>query len=205
MSSMNKKGAEMAIGTIVIIIISLVVLVVVIFGFGAGWQNLWNNIIGFGGGEVNVQTVVSACSLACSTSSTYDFCERNRDVVFDKTQDGQDNPLSKLYTCDKLANVPNIGLSKCTNIVCGAGTQKGTCTGEIVSNPDCRNADNLGEIKCENEDLIGCIWSGQINSNDPNLGTCEYDEITQCASFNDNKDSCDSLRNAGCTWVPDRL
>ena len=83
---MNKKAAEMTIGTIIMILLSLVVLVVIIYGFTTGWGNLWDTIINMGGGKVNVQTVIDSCTVACATQSTYDFCDLQRNVVFDDTR-----------------------------------------------------------------------------------------------------------------------
>ena len=124
MFRMNKKGAEMTIGTIVMIILALVVLVVLIFGFTSGWGNLWNNIVGFGGGQVNVQTVVQACQVACSTSGTYDYCTRERSVVFEK-----DKPSQNLKCRDLESR--GVGLSACGNVDCsGSGVLSGkTCSG----------------------------------------------------------------------------
>ena len=111
---MNKKGAELTIGIIVIIILSLVVLVVVIYGFTVGWGNLFQQILGFGGGNVNVQTIVSSCQVSCSTQSTFDYCSRTRNVVFNEGEKG-----SKL-TCFRLEDgnpdkgaIPNVGLTRC--------------------------------------------------------------------------------------------
>ena len=104
---MNKKAAEMTIGTIIIIILALVVLVVLIYGFTTGWGNLWENILGFGGGKVNVQTVVQSCQIACGTNSQYNYCEKKSDVVFE-----EDQPAVKDLTCFKLArDYPQSGLT----------------------------------------------------------------------------------------------
>ncbi|MBT4166483.1 hypothetical protein HOE04_05575 [archaeon] len=78
---MNKKGAEMTVGTIVIIILALVVLVVLVMGFTTGWGNLWQKMTGFGGGDDNVQTVIQSCQIACAEGSQYDFCDLKRNVV----------------------------------------------------------------------------------------------------------------------------
>ena len=107
---MNKKGAEMTIGTIIVIILALVVLVVIIYGFTTGWGNLWEKITGFGGGKDNVQSVVQSCQLACTTSSTYDWCSLKREV---RTQDKPDFPA----TCNQLVN-EGVGLEKCNEIGC---------------------------------------------------------------------------------------
>ena len=79
---MNKKGAEMIIGTTIVIILVLVVLVVLIYGFSTGWGNLWQKILGYGGGKVNVQSIVDSCKIACTTSATYDYCTKERDIIF---------------------------------------------------------------------------------------------------------------------------
>src|SRR3989338_813452 len=100
----NKKGAEMTIGTIVMIILASVVLVVIIYGFTTGWGNLWQNIIGFGGGKVNVQTVVSSCQIACSTNGVYDYCTKERKVV--ETENSKGDPM----TCDELDDNSKYGL-----------------------------------------------------------------------------------------------
>ena len=78
----NKKGAEMTIGTIVVIVLALLVLVAVIYGFVTGWGNLWNKITGITAGPVNVQEVIGSCELACSTEQTYNYCSLERRVVF---------------------------------------------------------------------------------------------------------------------------
>jgi len=81
----NKKGAEMTIGTIIIIILALVVLVFLIFGFTQGWGNLRDKLFNWGGGQSNVQTIVQACSIACSTQSAYDYNTLTREVKFSAT------------------------------------------------------------------------------------------------------------------------
>lgn len=112
----NKKGAEMTIGTIIVIILALVVLVVIIYGFTTGWGNLWEKITGFGGGKVNVQTIVQSCQLACTTQSTYDYCTKERNVIFEK-----DDQKNGDYNCKALEN-EGVGLecdafgSECVDI-----------------------------------------------------------------------------------------
>ena len=113
---MNKKGAEMTIGTIIIIILALVVLVVIIYGFSTGWANLWEKIISFGGQKVNVQSVINSCSLACSTNSAYDYCNLQRKMTFGDDRDKQD----KTWTCHDLEGD---NLLRCDDIECsGAET-----------------------------------------------------------------------------------
>jgi hypothetical protein len=187
----SKKGAEMTIGTIIVIILALVVLVVLIYGFSTGWSNLWQNILGYGGGTVNVQTVVDSCSLACTTQATYDYCQKTRTVVMDTTKTG-----SKSMTCKQL-EAQNVGLS-CSNLDCasvGVGV-KGICSGN--PNPRCSDRNNQGKDSCDGANgIVGCKWTPQPG-NDANLGTCALDTTLKCAAYTNNQDACTKL--AGCSF-----
>ncbi len=122
----SKKGAEsMAIGTIVMIILALVVLVVIIYGFTTGWANLWQNIIGYGGGKVNVQTIVSSCQLACSTNAKFDYCTKVRKVVFEENKPAEDKKCYELQG-DKY------GLEECTQIDCVSETDSDTTDADVA-------------------------------------------------------------------------
>ena len=188
---MNKKGAELAIGTIVFIILALVVLVVIIYGFTVGWGNLFQNIIGYGGGQVNVQTSVSSCQVSCSTQSTYDYCSKRRTVVFEEKGKGE------LLTCEQLARrTPNVGLS-CDSIDCSVGVEaRGLCNGDLDPLA-CENKNNLGRANCEI--LSVCKWIDDNNPND-NIGNCGLRQGSNCASFNDNDNACLQLQEFGCQW-----
>ena len=128
----NKKGAQLAIGTIIMIILGLVVLVVVIYGFTVGWGNVTDKLFGITGGDVNVQSVIQSCELSCSIGSSYDFCTRERDVVFEEGGD------SEKMTCRTLS-FKGIGLDTCDKVSCPGGGH--ICIdrwgGEIVSRGDC--------------------------------------------------------------------
>ncbi len=80
MKRMNKRGQEMQIGTIIAIVLGIAVLVFLIFGFSQGWNNLWERVTLFGGGDNNVDTIVQACALKCSTGDKYGFCEEKMTV-----------------------------------------------------------------------------------------------------------------------------
>lgn len=115
---MNRRAAEMTIGTIVIIILAIVVLVVLVYGFTVGWGNLFNQLTGLGGGNVNVQTVVQGCQIACSTQASFDFCQLKRNVVF--TEDKNDlryKDNNQKFTCGDLV-FKNVGLAPCDQITC---------------------------------------------------------------------------------------
>ena len=132
---MNKKGAEMTIGTIIVIILALVVLVVIVYGFTTGWGNLWEKITGFGGGKVNVQSVVQSCQLACTTSSTYDYC-KTRNLI---KADADGNPEDAIQVDCKDLELPKYGLDEC-DIKCD----------ETDAEKEAREAKEAIEEKCKN-------------------------------------------------------
>ena len=132
----NKKGAEMTIGTIVMIILALVVLVVIIYGFTTGWGNLWENIVGFGGGNVNVQTHVTSCELACSTNGVFDYCTKERQIRF--TEDGDKEPR----TCQDLIGT-EYGLEECMNIDCFGSASTNGAELDVGAIDDGANSDEL--------------------------------------------------------------
>lgn len=75
----SKKAQNITVTTIIIIILALVVLVVLILGFTGGWGQLWSKITSFFG-KPNVDTIVQACSVACTTESKYEYCSRPRTI-----------------------------------------------------------------------------------------------------------------------------
>ncbi len=72
----GKRGAEMTIGTIVIIVLAIAVLVFLIFGFTTGWSNLWERIGIFGGGGENISDIAQACAASCAQSDTYGYNQK---------------------------------------------------------------------------------------------------------------------------------
>ena len=125
----NKKGAEMTIGTIVMIILALVVLVVIIYGFTTGWGNLWDKVVNIGGGKINVQTVVQSCQIACTTNSQYDYCEKQRSIIIDDSGKPDDN----LNTCQDLEADETYGLDPCENFDCvGGGREEVDTASELT-------------------------------------------------------------------------
>lgn len=75
----NKRGQGMSTNTIVLLIIAVIVLVVLILGFTIGWKKITPWI-----SNQNVKDVVGACSAACATGGTYDFCSVERQLVDEK-------------------------------------------------------------------------------------------------------------------------
>ena len=184
MEKMNKKGAELAISTVVVIILAILVLVFVIYYLATGGGNLFQNILGFGGGQVNVQTVVQSCKIACSTQATYDYCKKSRNVVFEEGQKGI------LLTCDSL-ELRNVGLDDCAGVDCG---EVGVCSGKPTSE-FCNKANNKGEARCV--PTKACEWIDNPANPNPNIGNCELKEGVACDQFNDDELVCESLK---CEW-----
>jgi hypothetical protein len=121
----HKKGAELTIGTIVIIVLALVVLVVLVVGFTSGWGNLWTRITSFFGGGNNVDSVIQACQVACTTGAQYDYCTRERTVKYE--QGDEQKEITK--SCDSLAKEnEDLGFETCDNteIKCGSSEDDDT-------------------------------------------------------------------------------
>ena len=193
---MNKKGAEMTIGTIIIIVLALVVLVVLIYGFSSGWTNLWEKITGFGGGKNNVQSIVQSCQLACTTGSKYDWCLKSRNIVTD------DGPLVGITTGEGLSKKQNYGLEA------GCGAIK--CDNPI----NCLALDSVRNTLLIIEgDVTGCPANSKpIPSADtvaPGQGvkpavccqsTFSAEKITACAAIKTNTNNECSGSTVSCSW-----
>ena len=88
---MNKRGAELAIGTLVIIVIAIVVLVVLILGFTTGWNNLWGKI-GLAG-STDLTSFIASCRTAAISEAKSSFCEcRTVEIDEDKKKRHCDIP-----------------------------------------------------------------------------------------------------------------
>jgi hypothetical protein len=76
--SKNRRGQGLSTNAIVLIILAVVVLIVLILGFTMGWDRLapWLS-------SNNVDDVVTACNVACSTGATYDYCTKERTLKAD--------------------------------------------------------------------------------------------------------------------------
>lgn len=81
----NKRGQGLQTSTIILIILGVIVLVVLIIGFTIGWDKIapWIS-------TSNVDTIVTQCEVACSTSSVYDYCTRERVLKANDDTTGKD-------------------------------------------------------------------------------------------------------------------
>ena len=122
----NRKGQQMTLTTIIAIVLGLVVLIFLIYGFSTGWGNLWQKITGLGGGDVNIDTLSTACTLACQQKLEYAFCTQPRDLVVAKNQ-------KKIgTTCNAMASDTPISLTASGK----AGTSTGTAKNIVDKCPE---------------------------------------------------------------------
>lgn len=105
----NKK-ADTSVSFIVAFIIGLIVLAMAVFMIYSYYTTgSWFGIVG---GKDNVSSSVKSCQLDCSTGAVYNYCIKERKVVFaDSSHKNGD------FTCLSLEN-QNVGLEKCTSIDC---------------------------------------------------------------------------------------
>jgi len=113
---MNKKGAELTVGTLVIIVLAIIVLVVLALGFGTGWSNLWSKISNYFT-PVNVDSVKQACVYACNTQATYAYCCQPRNVVVIGEDGKKDKETYKGKSCKELETT-KLGFEICEKINC---------------------------------------------------------------------------------------
>ena len=99
----QRKGQGLSVNAIILIILGLVVLVMLILGFVLGWDRVLPFI-----SKTNVDTLKTACSVACSTSAEFDFCSVKRELKSD-TETLND------VTCNYLLKEqPKYGIESCS-------------------------------------------------------------------------------------------
>lgn len=105
-----KKGAEMTIGTLVVIVLAVLVLAFLAYGFSTGWSNLWNQISPKIA-KVNVDALRQTCLLACTTQQSYEYCCNNRTIYYQQN----DAVISTTGTCESNLVKPEGCSLPCTN------------------------------------------------------------------------------------------
>jgi hypothetical protein len=112
---MNKKGEGVSMtGVLVAVVLLVVLMAIVVYGFTVGWGDLWNKVTGFGGGKVNVQSVIDACKVSCSTNQVYEYCTKTRSITFAEAGEAE-----KGLTC-KTLEARSAGALSCDTITCPA-------------------------------------------------------------------------------------
>ena len=73
----DKRGQGLSVNAIILIVLGVIVLVILVIGFFAGWDKIapWIKP------SNNVNEITQACSIACSTSSVYDYCTLERKLT----------------------------------------------------------------------------------------------------------------------------
>ena len=107
---MNKKAQGLSTNAIILIVLGVIVLVVLVIGFMAGWDKIapWIKP------SNNVQTIVDACGMACSTNSVYDYCSVKRELRIEEETNGFKS--GEKYTCQNLSNSLSLGIQNCSQI-----------------------------------------------------------------------------------------
>ncbi len=151
----NKKGAEMTIGTVVVIILALVVLIFLVFGFATGWSNIWEKILNFGQGDSNIATIQQSCQFACSSNNIFDYC-RDRELKFGKGATNTygfivDSSGKIMSNCKAMEEKNLPGTEKCNSI---AACEK-SCKGTAITNKTLVCA-GLDQNACS---TAGCTWA----------------------------------------------
>ncbi|KKQ78697.1 MAG: hypothetical protein UT01_C0062G0002 [Candidatus Daviesbacteria bacterium GW2011_GWA1_38_7] len=106
----NKRGQGLSTNAIILIILGIIVLVVLVLGFTIGWNRLLPFV-----SSNNIENIQTACSTACSTSNTYNYCTFPREV-----NDGVNNKFTS--TCYNLTQPEfasrNYGIAACSGMTC---------------------------------------------------------------------------------------
>ncbi len=107
---MNKKAQGLSTNAIILIVLGVIVLVILVIGFMAGWDKIapWIKP------SNNVQTIVDACSMACSMDSVYDYCSVMRELIIEETISGLTS--GQEYTCQNLSAYSSLGIQNCSQI-----------------------------------------------------------------------------------------
>lgn len=111
--SVNKRGQELGINTLIFIVIGLIVLVILVFGFTKGWSFLKKNVP-----EDNVAKVAFSCETACNLESVYDYCTKAQGLKDPVIKDEAAIVLAA-KSCNALATEDTkYGIVQCTSITC---------------------------------------------------------------------------------------
>ena len=123
---LNKRGQGLSVNAIILIVLGVVVLAVLIFGFTVGF----GKILPFISSGNNVDTIVTACSTACTTNNVLGYCTTPREIKIDATTLKAINDKAKTdqevkldpkreeggYSCKELLVYPDLGVQDCKSI-----------------------------------------------------------------------------------------
>jgi len=75
---MNKRGFDLAIGTLVKLVLGIVFLIAVITVFVMNWEDFSKTLEGYGGSDE--QITIDLCKTQCDLNKAFDFCCSNKTV-----------------------------------------------------------------------------------------------------------------------------
>jgi hypothetical protein len=114
----NKRGQGLSTSTIVLIILGVVILAVLLVGFTVGWSKILPWI-----SSDNVDSIVTQCSVACSTKSSFDYCTKTRELKSSELPKGVKIATGTCYGFSDESNQANyskFGIEKCSSINCAS-------------------------------------------------------------------------------------
>lgn len=76
---MNKRGAELSMNVVIIGILLLILLVIILAFFSGGFGKIKENIERYFGGS-NLDSIITTCSLQCTTNQINEFCNVQKKV-----------------------------------------------------------------------------------------------------------------------------
>ncbi len=101
------RGQGLSTNAIILIILGVVVLAVLVVGFFFGWQTLLPWIQ-----QDNVDTIISQCQVACTTSNTYAFCGQDRTL----RAGGEEVPATNCYELSTNSSYTIYGIDPCPQL-----------------------------------------------------------------------------------------
>ena len=110
----NKRGQGLSTNAIILIVLGVVVLAVMVIGFTIGWDKIapWLS-------TNNVDTIVTQCSVACSTGSAYDYCTIQRTLKADDLKEGEvakKSVTGSCYAFSQESTLIKYGIAACSSI-----------------------------------------------------------------------------------------
>lgn len=99
----------MSTNTIILIILGLIVLVILVLGFSIGWDKIFPFIKQ----DNNVKDIVSACQIACTQQSVYDFCTKQLDLKV-----GKDTFKDSCNSFSTKPEYSTYGIETCPSVPC---------------------------------------------------------------------------------------
>ena len=106
----NKRGQGLSTNAIILIILGIIVLVILILGFTIGWNRFLPFI-----SSNNVENIKTACSIACSTNSIYDFCSQERVL-----KAGGEEVTATCFLLASNEDYAKYGIEDCPAVTCPA-------------------------------------------------------------------------------------